>query len=260
MTEAEWIACTDPVPMLNFFHGKECDRKMRLFLVACSRRAWHLLTDERSRDAVEVAERFVEGLASEEEREAASHAAVEAVSATFDVFQSLAMTDNTGSVPHEYGSPEKDIFHAANCVATTIEPRERLIWGKDGPHYTPVCAALNAAWAIWGWRGNNYEAAVAAETAEQFAQHRLLHCIFGNPFRPLTINPIWLTPTMTNLAAAAYEERSLPSGQLDTARLAVLAAALEETGCQDAAILDHLRSDGPHVRGCWPVDLILGKS
>ena len=88
---------------------------------------------------------------------------------------------------------------------------------------------------------------------------RLLRCILGNPFRPITINSAWLNPTVTTLATAAYEERILPSGELDHARLAVLSDALEEAGCDDADILAHLRSPGPHVRGCWAVDLILGK-
>jgi hypothetical protein len=65
---------------------------------------------------------------------------------------------------------------------------------------------------------------------------------------------------VTSLATAAYDERILPSGELDPARLAVLSDALEEAGCDDPDILNHLRSSGPHVRGCWAVDLILGNS
>jgi hypothetical protein len=80
-----------------------------------------------------------------------------------------------------------------------------------------------------------------------------------NPFRPVPTQPAWLTPTVTGLAAAAYEERALPSGDLDNARLAVLADALEEAGCMDEVFLGHLRSPGPHVRGCWALDLVLGK-
>jgi hypothetical protein len=64
---------------------------------------------------------------------------------------------------------------------------------------------------------------------------------------------------VTGLAPAAYEERALPSGELDPARLAVLADALEDTGCADSEVLGHLRGPGPHVRGCWALDLILGK-
>jgi hypothetical protein len=90
-------------------------------------------------------------------------------------------------------------------------------------------------------------------------QAALLREVFGNPFASVSINPGWLTPTVTSLANAAYEERSLPSGELDTVRLAVLADALEENGCQEAVILDHLRGPGPHVRGCWAVDLLTAR-
>jgi hypothetical protein len=85
----------------------------------------------------------------------------------------------------------------------------------------------------------------------------LLRDIVGNPFRPVSINPVWLTPTVTSLAAAAYEERFLPSGELDTARLAVLADGLEDAGCDNANILTHLRVPVSHVRGCWVLDLLL---
>ena len=62
-----------------------------------------------------------------------------------------------------------------------------------------------------------------------------------------------------SLAQAAYDQRILPIGHLDPARLAVLSDALEETGCTDAELLGHLREPGPHVRGCWALDLILAK-
>jgi hypothetical protein len=63
-----------------------------------------------------------------------------------------------------------------------------------------------------------------------------------------------------NLARSAYEERTLPAGALDAGRLAVLADALEEAGCDDAEVLAHLRGPGPHVRGCFALDWVLGKS
>jgi hypothetical protein len=65
---------------------------------------------------------------------------------------------------------------------------------------------------------------------------------------------------VAGIATAAYEARILPSGELDTARLAVLADALEEAGCTDDTLLNHLHGPGPHVRGCWALDLLLGKS
>ena len=66
--------------------------------------------------------------------------------------------------------------------------------------------------------------------------------------------------TAARLASAAYEDRNLPEGTVDLVRLAVLADALEDAGCTDADLLGHLRGPGPHVRGCWAVDLILAKT
>jgi hypothetical protein len=87
----------------------------------------------------------------------------------------------------------------------------------------------------------------------------LLREIFGNPFRPVTANPAWLTSTVQSLVQAAYDERLLPAGTLHNDRFAVLADALLDAGCTDDAILDHLRGPGPHVRGCFLLDALLGK-
>src|SRR5262249_34021495 len=95
--------------------------------------------------------------------------------------------------------------------------------------------------------------------AERAAQAGVVREVFGNPSRRARRNRSCLTPPVVALAHAAYEERTLPSGELDPPRLAVLADALEEAGCADPTILGHLRSRGPHVRGCWAVDLLLGK-
>jgi hypothetical protein len=87
----------------------------------------------------------------------------------------------------------------------------------------------------------------------------LLRDIVGNPARRVAIDPACLTDTVVSVAWAAYDERHLSDGSLDAACLAVLADALEENGCQDEAVLGHLRGPGPHVRGCWALDLILSK-
>jgi hypothetical protein len=90
----------------------------------------------------------------------------------------------------------------------------------------------------------------------------LIRDIFGNPFRPAAWDPVWLSwngGTIPTLAQSAYDDRELPSGYLDRVRLALQADMLEDAGCSDPAILEHLRGPGPHVRGCWIVDLLLGK-
>jgi hypothetical protein len=80
----------------------------------------------------------------------------------------------------------------------------------------------------------------------------LLHCVFGNPFRPVTFSPSWRTDTVVSLAAQMYESR-------DFGAMPILADALQDAGCDSDDILNHCRGDGPHVRGCWVVDLVLGK-
>jgi len=127
--------------------------------------------------------------------------------------------------------------------------------------YTQYIAAQEAA------RAADEVADFAAEFAvdepairERTLDADLIREVFGDPFRRATLEPAWRTPTVTGLATAAYDERLLPGGELDSTRLAILADALEEAGCTAEVILDHLRLSGPHVRGCWAVDLILGKS
>ena len=71
MTEAEWLACADTRPMLEFLHDKTSDRKLRLFAIACARRVWPLLADDRSRRVIEVAEHLAEGLVGERQRQEA---------------------------------------------------------------------------------------------------------------------------------------------------------------------------------------------
>ena len=73
MTEAEWLACTEPTPMLDFLRGKASDRKLRLFAVACCRSIWNLLREKNHRKAVEVAERYADGQATPLQLKQAEH-------------------------------------------------------------------------------------------------------------------------------------------------------------------------------------------
>ncbi len=86
--------------------------------------------------------------------------------------------------------------------------------------------------------------------------------VSGNPFRFLALDPTlraWNANLILRLAQTAYNERQLPSGHLDAVRLAVLADALEDAGCSEDALLVHLRSPEPHIRGCWAIDLLTGR-
>jgi hypothetical protein len=86
------------------------------------------------------------------------------------------------------------------------------------------------------------------------AQATVLRCIVGPfLFRPITLDRAWLTPTVTEIAEAIYDDRAFDS-------LPALADALEEAGCNNTDILAHCRQQGPHLRGCWVLDLLLGRT
>ena len=90
---------------------------------------------------------------------------------------------------------------------------------------------------------------------ERDRQVSLVRDLFGNALRPITHDPawsVWNDRTVVRLAESIYTERAFD-------RLPILADALEDAGCTDAAVLEHCRGPGPHVRGCWVVDLLLGK-
>jgi hypothetical protein len=88
---------------------------------------------------------------------------------------------------------------------------------------------------------------------ELSAQADLLREIFGNPFRPVAFDPRWRTADVVALAQAIYDDRAFD-------RMPILADALLDAGCDDEQVIGHCRGDGPHVRGCWVVDLVLGKA
>jgi hypothetical protein len=81
---------------------------------------------------------------------------------------------------------------------------------------------------------------------------RLIHEVIGNPFRPIAFSSLWRTDTAVLLARQMYASR-------DFSAMPILADALQDVGCDNGGILNHCRSGGVHVRGCWVVDLILGK-
>ena len=92
-----------------------------------------------------------------------------------------------------------------------------------------------------------------AEPAELQAQVLLLREVFGNPFRPVTLDPAWLTSTVVTLAQQMYDANEFGA-------MPILGDALQDAGCDNAAVLDHCRdAPAPHVRGCWVLDLVLRK-
>jgi hypothetical protein len=243
--EATWLGCTDPQEMLGAVraNGKPSDRKLRLFACACVRRVWHLLAEGRSRDAVEAAERVADGQTSppgKARADAHAAAANQAASAAAAAASAAVAVLQESSV---WG------------LASGLVPAGLVAAGE---------AASAAALAVKCAARARGSAGRPAAKGERAYQCKVLRCVFGNPFRPLSAAAsgwlAWNEGAVRLLAEAAYEQRDLPAGTLDPARLAILADALEEAGCTEAELLGHLRGPGPHVRGCWAVDLVLGRT
>jgi hypothetical protein len=240
VTEAEWLSETDPRKLL-LFAGRSYpnERKLRLYAVAGCRRIWHLLRDERSREAVEAAERYADGRAGKAVRRAADRAADRALT---DI--DLATPEVNGATSN-WNSP----CISAAAAANVIGPRECFV-GPNAELFYFTANPIDAVMLDLRERGEDPMPAVEHERVVHVG---LLRDIFGNPFRPVTADPAWLTSTVVALTRQMYD-----SG--DFSAMPILADALQDAGCENADILGHCRGDGPHARGCWVVDLILGKS
>jgi hypothetical protein len=223
VTEAEWLACTDPSPMLDYLRDRVGDRQLRLFAVDCCRRVWHQLQDERSRRAVIVSERYADGLADKKELARARKQA-----------RTAGWNGRTGDVS----------WNGPALIAWCSTRDTIAAAAKD--------AARSCAWHATAKRPD----LVGDLADERRRQVAVLHCIVGNPFRAARIEPAWLVwneSAVLKIARGVDEERAFN-------QLPILADALEDAGCGNADILDHCRGPGPHVRGCWVIDLLLGKS
>ena len=239
MTEQEWLAATDPGPMLGFLRasGRASERKLRLFACACCRSIWHCM-GEALRGAIEVGERYADG--------------------TADWERLAAARPGSPSRRKAETADEEVAVNARAAVRLTLVGRADATRAflKAAHH-----AALTAAWAAERDRGYTpgwAEAFLKDVTTARSGQVRLLRDLL-DPFHPPASLDAFRTPCVLAAGEAAYADRLLPSGHLDPALLAALAAALQDAGCQDAGLLGHLRAEGPHVRGCFVVDALLGK-
>ena len=210
MNEREWLEGTSARSMLDYlevFHNvartKRGRRKLRLLACAVFRRCYLPVTTDKWGPALDLAERYAEGLADRAE-----------------------VVSFRERFPREHWLDRTVDFLLAE---------------------SPQRATTNQAFGRYGvWREDDPTAEFVRE-------------LFGNPFRRSVLDPVWRSSTVVALAQAAYDERSLTTGQFDPSRLGILADALEDAGCDNADILNHCRGPGPHVRGCWVLDLLLGK-
>jgi hypothetical protein len=213
--ELWWARESHPRELLEFVEDQIRGRKWRLFMCACARRCLDLMPGEFSRRAVAIGEAHADREASD------------------DAMLAVASAAHTELNQHRRHPEAHTAGHVAVAVASL-----------GGSHLFEVTLHLTECAATLG----------ANEVAEDAIQADFIRDIFGNPFRPVTFNPVWRTDTALSLARTMYEAREFSA-------MPILADALQDAGCDNAGILDHCRDAAQvHVRGCWVVDLVLGKA
>jgi hypothetical protein len=227
MTEAEWLACVNAREMLAFLGSRPSERKVRLFTCACWRRRWPQLAEPESTRAVACAERYADGLCSWAELQAA-HTEAEARR----LVVSQALNEASWGTDRAAFRTAQDRHRAADAAA---------------------CTAV---------AGYEFAAGQVLRMAQEGATKRqrtrwadLVREVFGNPFRAAAIDPVSLSCNggiALRVVRSIYDEDRF-------SEVGVLADALEEAGAPNELVA-HLRSPGPHVRGCFAVDLCLGLS
>jgi len=292
MNEELWLSYAEPSPMLEFLQGVASDRKLRLFACACCRRIWDLITTPCSRTAIEVAEQFADGLASEQERFAAFAMAIQEANGWSNCCGAIDAAYSAGVTAAAFAVSEREtVQYTGNAV---IMAESHFPAFMDTPTtIAPFEASGGAGAAAGAWvqveeerddweyeehaewehtvvtTGKAFAAAVGisayspdldwlqvqrkVQEVEEEAQCDLLRDIFGNPFRPIVFSPAWRTDAAMSLPRQMYESR-------DFSAMQILGDALQDAGCDNDDVLNHCRdAKQVHVRGCWVVDLLLGK-
>ncbi|MBY0526856.1 MAG: hypothetical protein K2R98_25915 [Gemmataceae bacterium] len=221
MTDTEWLQCADPRLILAYHQHATSDRKLRLFAVACCRAEWALAEQKPSSEVIAALESWADGQATPEQIVAAAKMAAK--------------------------RPKRKKTPSAGDQLLSIVRIQAMF-------AAPLEAATAVSWySTSALRESPGSAARYNEVLKKQCDY--LRDLFGRPFGHVAIDAAWRKSNhrlIPRLAQAIYEE-----GAFD--RIPILADALEDAGCTNAAILDHCRQPGEHVRGCWVVDLLLGK-
>jgi hypothetical protein len=240
MTEAEWLAATDAQAMVAFLQSRDAidGRKLRLLVSACIWQLGRLVPDSLN-------------------------------SGIDDIFAHAAR--NSGRVPNFMSQLEPSII-AYTDACKKASPAQLAVLDS----YANIIDTCFNAVPINEYIHRRMEPIEHLRRFDGFMIQRVLSDygwiladVIGNPFRselslessasPDTRVQHWNDGSVQRLAEDAFEHRSPRDGKLDTARVAMLADAVEDAGYGDADLLDHLRCPGPHVRECWALDRIMGR-
>jgi len=229
LMDEEWAEAVTANPLLAYLRPwKRHRREFQLYICASYRQSWRLL-NEPCRELVEKCEQAAYGMASAKEIASAKRAVSRKAKKEWlesgsnglaEVGPGLLQMLRLEHLPGWEGMPPRQTWF-------TGTEEQRIQSEKD--------------WAVSGKR-----------------QVNLLRDVFCNPFRPVFLDHSAVSSAISRLAQAAHDDRQLPEGILSPSRLAELADELEKIGCANDYLLAHLTSPGPHVRGCWALDLIRG--
>jgi hypothetical protein len=249
MTEAEWLECDDPVRLLSFATQQLPFRKVLLYGVACCREQWHLFPNPYSRAAVEWAERYADGLVTRDDEDysdldwrsegAALH------------YEYVLATARPNRVEAWEAWWDEESTHDLARLSGQIPSPEEVTEEEIDSETARLCNAAYLAQHLMHL-DNSSPLDLTLSRYQSFLTVPLLRDIFGNPFRLVELPQPWRSLEWIDHARWMYESR-------DFSAMPILADALQDAGCEDEHLLEHCRGPGPHVRGCWVMDLLLGK-
>jgi hypothetical protein len=281
-SEAKWPEESRPASILEALRGRSSDRKLRLFACACCRRGWDVISNVEQM-AVAVAEQYADGQMTEDERWNALRTLLESAGGEVHretVGLSWAVV-NPSRIPHAvvYGILTSAEFLVCEYTGRAVDGTSLGVDGmvtrtiisssfsasfatrKQAGAVKPLPSLLSRTWKRVKDRARSaFDSTYFADGVDERIirewsyQAALLRDIFGNPFRPVAFDPAWRTSTAVAIAQQMYVSR-------DFFAMPILADALQDAGCDSDDVLTHCRdANGVHVRGCWVVDLVLGKA
>lgn len=243
LSEEQWLASTTANALLIYLQQHRLiakvaggKRKLRLFSVACCRACWHLFTNEDCKRAIEVGERAADGKASQVEvRDAAAIG-----DALVRSIQDYAIANP--HYHHDAAMRLQFIRNQSMGSAASFTASQQL--GVRGAEIVTLALTNLRCWE-------------SGEHIQKFEEVNRFHAdlvrdIFGNPFRPVPLDPRWISSIVRDLARTIYDERLWE-------RMPILGDALMDAGCDNSEVIAHCQERGPHARGCWLVDLLLGR-
>lgn len=246
MTEAEWLSCVVPNKLLAFLKGNISERKLRLLAVACCRRIWHLLNPDVGRPGIELIEQFADSEATQEDLAKVFRSTHRYGDEVYRNHLRLSPPSRESELVYRESQQAYAVAYAAGTGEGSLEMA--LL-------YSTQCAGREIFGCQFPLDWSAHEKWDEIVQADQALQCNVIRELVGNPFQTVKVNPgclLWNGGSIPRIAKLIYDDRAF-------GHLPILADALEEASCTDAAILNHCRQPGDHFRGCWLVDLLTGK-